>query len=496
MRLLVLACTLSSVLLLARAEVDAPITQHWNGGFLGEACIDITQELHSWTMTLTFDQPLSSLTAFQADVAESKDGGKVYILHNKDWNKDEHVGDRLCVGFQGAINGDVVPKVTASIQGMDGGSTGVATQPPSTGQTSGPVVTSTSGARLQIEGNHFTFGGQKVFLSGGNLPWISYAYDFGDGQWGSRKSQMEDQFKKLHEAGGNSMRLWIHIQGETSPAFDSNGYVTAPDHQGTFINDFKDMLNLAQSYDLLVFPTLWNAAVDQDTSHHLDGLVVDGQKLQSYIDKVLTPLATAVKGHPALGAWDIMNEPEGMINPDVGNSERCFDATAMKNSGAGWAGRKYGFQDIIRFINWQAAAIKNVDSGFLVTVGSWNPKSNTDRMGFVDHYSDDCLVKGGKSNGKIDFYQFHSYSYNGQFDNVSPFSNSAGDYGTGKPIVVGEFWEQDGGGMNINQLFDYVYNHGYAGAWSWDLVGHGDNQRGGISHIRGYNNNGAISINV
>uniref|UniRef100_A0A2C9KA31 Uncharacterized protein n=1 Tax=Biomphalaria glabrata TaxID=6526 RepID=A0A2C9KA31_BIOGL len=275
-------------------------------------------------------------------------------------------------------------------------------------------------ARLAVSGNHFTFNGQRVFLSGGNLPWIQYAHDFGDHQWASRKSAVNSQLAALKAAGGNSLRLWIHIQGETTPAFDGNGYVTAPDHQGTLINDFKDMLNLAQSHDILVFPTLWNAAVNQDNSHRLDGLIVDERKLQSYIDKVLTPLATAVKGHPALGAWDIMNEPEGMINPDI--------------------------------------------------------------MSLLQ--------------GKLDFYQVHSYSYQGNFDNVSPFKHSAGDFGTGKPIVVGEFWEQDGGGMNINQLFEYVYNHGYAGAWSWDLQAHGANQRGGISHIKGLTSNGVIPINV
>lgn len=52
-----------------------------------------------------------------------------------------------------------------------------------------------------------------------------------------------------------------------------------------------------------------------------------------------------------------------------------------------------------RFINWQAAAIKSIDSGALVSVGVWNPKSNTDQFGMVNHYTDECLVKaGGKAN--------------------------------------------------------------------------------------------------
>ncbi|CAL1533202.1 unnamed protein product [Lymnaea stagnalis] len=100
-------------------DVDVPITVHWNGGFQGEACFPITEEMHSWTVVLTFDQPLTSLDAYTADVTASQDGGKVYVLHNKAWNKDEHVGDKLCLGFQGHGHGDIAPKVTGSIHAGD-----------------------------------------------------------------------------------------------------------------------------------------------------------------------------------------------------------------------------------------------------------------------------------------------------------------------------------------------------------------------------------------
>ncbi|KAK0058643.1 mannan endo-1 4-beta-mannosidase, partial [Biomphalaria pfeifferi] len=249
--------------------------------------------------------------------------------------------------------------------------------------------------RLVIDGNHFTYNGKRIFLSGGNLPWISYGYDFGDGQFQNIKSQMEEQLKKLFEAGGNSMRLWIHVQGETSPAFDSKGMVTGLDTKGTFIDDFKELLSLALQYNILLFPTLWNAAVDQDPHHRLDGLLKDPNKLKSYINNALTPLVKAVSGHPALGGWDIMNEPEGMLNPEVKNEDPCFNTTSLRNSGVGWVVKKYDYKQILRFLNWQAAAIKDVDTKNIVSVGVWNPKSNTDQFGMFDFYSDSCLVKGG-----------------------------------------------------------------------------------------------------
>ncbi|KAH9523875.1 hypothetical protein Btru_047296 [Bulinus truncatus] len=226
-------------------------------------------------------------------------------------------------------NGDVVPKVTASLEGLSNGGSFNPTV------TQGPVTVTSL---------------------------ISYAYDFGEGQFQYRKSQLEDQLKKTPRSGGNSMRLWIHIQGETSPAFDGTGMVTGLDTKGSFINDFKELLSLALKvagsnptdssyFEFFGLPNRHHQRIGPH--HRLDGLVKDPVKLQSYIDNALTPLVKAVNGHPALGGWDIINEPEGMINPEVANDDPCFNTTSLHNSG-GWLGRT--------FINWQAAAIKAVDS--------------------------------------------------------------------------------------------------------------------------------------
>ncbi|XP_005106981.2 mannan endo-1,4-beta-mannosidase isoform X1 [Aplysia californica] len=351
--------------------------------------------------------------------------------------------------------------------------------------------------RLYIEDKKFMYNGVHVFLSGGNLPWINYAHDFGDGQWVRVRDQVSEQMRLLHDAGGNSMRLWIHIQGETTPAFNEAGYVTAMDRLGTFLSDFKDMLNLAQSHDILVFPTLWNAAVNQDTHGRLDGLIRDPDKLQSYLDVVLTPLVKQVKGHPALAGWDIINEPEGMIIPAKWSRERCYDTLALIFSGMGWAGKKYCYKEIQRFINWQADAIKSADPAALVTVGVFKPNSCTDSFWLVNHYSDTCLVAaGGRPLGTLDFYEYHSYSWDGIFDGVAVFRHSAPDYKMNKPILVGEFWEKEGGGLTITEMFEYVYRGLYAGAWSWDLVKFGESQRRGVDHIRHFTGNGTIPIHL
>ncbi|XP_052769396.1 mannan endo-1,4-beta-mannosidase-like [Mya arenaria] len=327
------------------------------------------------------------------------------------------------------------------------------------------------GGRLSVSGSHFVKDGQRVFLSGTNLAWVHYGSDFGNHHYTGVRGQMEHFLAQIQAAGGNSIRIWLHIEGDTTPHFTSDGHVDKPDAGGTLISDLHSFLQAAQRHNVLVFITLWNGAKNQSPHYRLNGLIVDTNKLQSYIDHALVPMVNALKGEPALGGWDIMNEPEGELRPGVQSNNPCQDTSHLAGSGAGWEGHLYTAQQLQRFINWQAHAIRIHDPGAMVTVGTWNPKSNTDRFGFKNLYKDSCLVEaGGRNKGTLTFYQVHTYASNGQWDGYSPFQKHYNDYGLDKPLVIGEYRESDAAGERITDLYNHAYYYGYSGGWGWQAV--------------------------
>lgn len=346
--------------------------------------------------------------------------------------------------------------------------------------------------------NRVHFYGRDLFMNGMNIAWVNFAADLGSGTVDT--ATFRKIFQTIHANGGNSMRFWLHTNGANTPVFNANGYVTGPGANA--IQNLKNILNIARQNNIGLQLCLWSHDMlnqsELDTTQLLRNseLITDTAFTMSYIRNSLIPMVQALKGDSAIIAWEVFNEPEGISNE------------------FGWSGRDHvPMADIQRTINLIAGAIHTADPNALVTSGANSINTLTDvtplakvsangyyaslssakkdeitnqfnlshRTTFTtrdyisylekltsapnyNYYRDDRLIKlGGDSAGTLDYYNVHFYGTQLQ----SPFNHPYSTWGLTKPLVVGEFYAQDTYGVIWQNLYEQLYNTGYAGALSW-----------------------------
>lgn len=128
---------------------------------------------------------------------------------------------------------------------------------------------------------------------------------------------------------------------------------------------------------------------------------------------------------------------------------------------------------------------------------------------------------GGEPLGTVDYYQIHTYSWEGRWSVGSPFrvssliifskdifshsgslKNNVNVYQLDKPVVIGEFSASCAENEGVDWLWDHSYNQGYSGTWSWQYNAGGHcsdtaaEQRQGMTRIRNYGHNGVIRVHI
>ena len=357
------------------------------------------------------------------------------------------------------------------------------------------------------QSNRVGYNNQKLFLSGSNLAWVSFASDLNTTNSKANANTIANWMLQMHDNGGNAMRWWLHTDGTASPVFSPNNIVTGPG--ANTITDLKRVCDLAWEREIGLDLCLWSfdmlvktksaSVINRNTL-----LLSDTTYTNAYIKNCLKPIVQALKGHPGILCWEIFNEPEGMSNE------------------FGWSHTNHiPMAYIQRFVNLCAAAIHEVDPSAKVTNGSWAFAASSDvtlskstdekgldiskmtsaekknledfvlnKYGFQmtaeeivmqfqkaavtrkNYYSDSQLVAaGGKTNGTLDFYSVHYYTGLGVSN--SPFTHPASFWGLDKPLVIAEFAASStNDGVPKDVLYKYLYSNGYAGglAWSWTDV--------------------------
>lgn len=303
------------------------------------------------------------------------------------------------------------------------------------------------------------------FLNGMNVAWINYAQDLTSFNEARFTAMLDD----IASADGNAVRWWIHVNGSKTPLYDASGKVSGM--PAGSIETLKKALDLAQTRGISVIPCLWSFDMLQDQSG-VDRvankrLVQDKASTDAYIANALLPILSAVGNHPAVFAWEVCNEPEGMTGE------------------FGWSTDRVSMASVQAFVNRIAGAIHRFDSTLKVTNGSWSFRVVTDVDGFRNYYRNDRLVSaGGDDLGTLDFYSVHFYQQHFN-DSLSPFHNPASWWELDKPIVVAEFAARgivNLGGSNAGcktsstlttaEAYRYLERNGYAGALSWTYSNH------------------------
>jgi Cellulase (glycosyl hydrolase family 5) len=296
---------------------------------------------------------------------------------------------------------------------------------------------------------------RPAFASGVNVAWISFAHDVPNPELAAFKTL----FQNTHAAGGRVVRWWFHTDGSSTPGYDATGL--ARSISPSQIADVKNILDTARAAGMLVTISLWSfdmlkgGPIANNTL-----LLTNDTNRQAYIDNVLTPLATALKGYPGLYSWETFNEPEGMTRQFgwVPSANKIDEAMVQKS------------------VNWFAAAIHDADPSALVTNGTWQFRANANAGGMANFYSDSALqTAGGRASGTLDYYEVHYYASDSSAQ--SPFVYPASHWALDKPVVIGEFYALDqtatlpdgGGQLTVRAADTYttLYDAGYAGAWSW-----------------------------
>jgi hypothetical protein len=303
--------------------------------------------------------------------------------------------------------------------------------------------------------NRINHNGQDIFLNGMNLAWISFAGDV----VGLDITRFSKALDSISNGGGNTIRWWLHTNGTSSPTFkgDSVSGITA-----TMISNMKKGLDSAYVRGMGIVMCLWSfdmlqSGLSSTTLNRNTLMLTDSIYTDKYIRNALNPMLDAIGSHPAVICWEVFNEPEGM------------------STQFGWTPNRVNMSAIQQFTNLVTGAIHRRIPSAKVSNGSWCLQASTD-VGATNYYRDDRLIAaGGDSLGTLDFYMVHYYDPNNP-SNFSPFLYPASHWGLDKPIVIGEFSAHGPTtGIGPNQAYNYLYDNGYAGGFTWTWTGHDGN---------------------
>lgn len=326
---------------------------------------------------------------------------------------------------------------------------------PTTTRTAiGPTATGAAGTMTTMPTTRrqtVDWRGGSWFLFGVNYPYHRYGNDFGGNAWGAygvgdpnTNAAVEADFARLDALGVRTVRWFVFADGRAGMRFDAAGMPIGLDEY--VFRDMDAMLAIAQRHNisltlvLLDFRFQFAPRLENGVQLGGHGAILanpDGQ--QALVERVFIPLFQRYAAHPAILAWEVMNEPEWTLT-DAGRVDREI-------------GTPLPLATMRAFVGLTVAAIHEHARTY-ATVGSANVKWARNWVGL-----------------NLDFYQAHYYDWMKPYSTDNVFAMRADQLGLDRPIVIGEFPANRSNTADLRGYLDTWYGNGFAGAWLWSFRG-------------------------
>ena len=283
------------------------------------------------------------------------------------------------------------------------------------------------------------------FLVGVNLPWLTYGGDFGANRWHpdggvarpAQRALLRSTLAPLSDLGVEVVRWFVLTDGRAGLRDDAGGGLLGLD---AFVLrdldaavDEVERAGLRAIFVLLDFHWFRPARVVHGVqTGGRRSIAIDPAQRSLLLDHVIRPILERCGTHPAIAAWDVINEPEWVTRTTRFNpwSSRVARSNMRTFIGA--------IVDLIHQVTVHAA-----------TVGCASTRSLP-------------LVRGLE----LDLYQAHWYD---KLDRRAPLCRPVADLGLDRPLLLGEFPTR-GSVRSPSDIIATARANGYAGALSWSVL--------------------------
>ncbi len=306
--------------------------------------------------------------------------------------------------------------------------------------------------------NRILIDGVPVYLHGANYPWMvkngksNYGLDFGANMFGTHEGvttnrvQVEHDFALMEKLAFNTLRWFVFTDGRGGIRFGSDGVPAGVSEK--FYEDMDCALTIAHNHHIkIIFVLLDYLWLHNRHAHVMTS--VEGRT--ALVENVLVPLFERYASNQSVLAWEVMNEPDWVIN----------ELSLPANS----EGTSISLTDFKSFVGTVVDTVHTMTTSF-VTVGGTHTKS-------VRTWDDDALG--------LDFLQVHAYNdvLRNSWDEVL-FGRDCDELGLRRPLLIGEFSTNshlafestNAREISLHEYLDFCYHSGYAGAlyWSFNAV--------------------------